>query len=246
MTVGAIILVAFVLGPAVLAVPVLVMLAATRGGPNLARIVTVVAGLALVVAALWVAAALLALASDTTRVDVPVSPTSVRLPAGVTVDATATFQSGDFDRLSVWATGLPLATRLVLAAAPLLSAATTAAVALVVLRLVRSMREGDPFALGSRALRTTGWIVLIGGSLATWVGNVGDWMASRDLFQLSGWSGVGTTVDVSDLSALGWPDAASLSLELPWAALTVGIVLALLAAVFRHGERLRSDAEGLV
>lgn len=246
MTVGTIILIAFVLGPAVLAVPVLVMLAASRGGANLARIVTVVAGLAIVASALWVAAALLSLASDTTTIDVPVSPTVVKVPDGVTLDATATYEVGTFDRLSVGVTGLPPATRLMLAAAPLLWAATTASVALVVLRLVRSIRAGDPFAVGSRALRTTGWIVLVGGSLATWVRNVGDWMASRDLFQLRGWSGAGTTVDVSDLSALGWPDAASLSLDLPWAALTVGIVLALLAAVFRHGEQLRSDTEGLV
>lgn len=246
MSVAPMILLAFMLGPAVLAVPVLVMLAAGRGGPNLARIVTVVAGVALVAAALWVAAALINLGGDTTRVVIPVAPTPVKVPAGVTLDATATFEQGSFDHLSVWVTGLPLTTRLVMTTAALLSAATTVAVALVVLRLVRSMREGDPFALGSRALRTTGWIVLIGGSLATWVGNVGDWMASADLFRLHSWSAVGTASEVTDLSELGWPDVAPLQLHLPWAALTIGIVLALLAAVFRYGERLRHDTEGLV
>lgn len=246
MSVGPMILLAFVLGPAVLAVPVLIMLAASRGGPNLARIVTVVAGVALVMAALWVAAALISLGGDTTTIRIPVSPTAVRVPEGITLDATATFESGDFDRLTVAATGLPLATRLVMSAAVLLSAITTASVALVVLRLVRSMREGDPFALGSRALRTTGWIVLIGGSLATWVGNLGDWMASADLFRLHGWSAVGSAAGIIDLTELGWPDAAPLSLELPWVPLAIGVILALLAAVFRYGERLRHDTEGLV
>jgi hypothetical protein len=97
-------------------------------------------------------------------------------------------------------------------ASTLLAAATTIMVALVVLRLVRSIAEGDPVALGSRALVTTGWIELVGGTLATWVGNVGDWFASMDLFWLHGWSAVDVDPDV-DLRQLGWPAAAPLHLD---------------------------------
>lgn len=247
MSVGPVMILAAVLAVAVLAIPLLVMRAATRGGPNLTRIVTVVAGLVIVGAAVWGALALIALGSNVTTVTVPVSTAPVRVPNGVTLDGpTATIVGGGFDRVTVSATGLPVTTRVVLTAATLLSAVTVVAVAMVVLRLVRSAGHGDPFALGAQALVTTGWIALIGGCLATWVGNLGDWFASMDLFWLHGWSAVGLGPDVTELSQLGWPDAAPLTLDVPIAPFAIGLVLALLAAVFRHGARLRADTEGLV
>jgi hypothetical protein len=247
MSVGPVIVIFVLMGLAAMAIPLAVMAAAMRGGPNLARIVRVVAGAAIVLAAVWVGLAVFSLGSSATTVTVPVSVTPVKVPAGFTFDGpTAAITGGGFDRVTVSATGLPLATRLVLTAATVLSAGTAVAVALVVLRLVRSTGEGDPFALGSRALVTTGWIAMIGGTLATWVGNIGEWFASMDLFWLHGWSAVGDHGDIGQLSELGWPDAAQLRLDLPWAPVAIGLILALLAGIFRHGARLRDDTVGLV
>lgn len=246
MSAAPVMMVAMMLALAALAVPLLVMRAATRGGPNLARIVRVVARVVILGAAVWAVLALVALGSSVTTVTVPVSTTPVRVPAGYTFEGpTATIVGGGFDQVTVSATGLPALTRLVLTASTLLAAATTIVVALVVLRLVRSTAEGDPFALGSRALVTTGWVALVGGTLATWVGNVGDWFASMDLFWLHGWSAVDVDPDV-ELSQLGWPAASPLRLDVPIGPLAIGLVLALLAAVFRHGARLRADTDGLV
>ena len=223
-------------------VPAVVMVAASRGGSNLARIVNVVAGVVVVIAVFTAAATLIGLGGAAATVTVPISTVPVRVPDGITFNGPmATIQDGGFDRMTVTATGLTLGTRIVLAAGVLLGAATAVAIALVVVRLVRSIGQGDPFALGAR-----GWMTLVGGTLATWVGNVGDWLASRELCGVKGWSGVGAGTDVLDLSLLGWPNPASMRLDLPWQPIVVALVLALLAAVFRHGERLRQDAEGLV
>jgi len=228
-----------------IATPVVLMIAASRGGANLLRIVMAVAFLAIAVSAIWAISGVLAIVADSVSVTVPIDTMPVQVPAGVTLEGPlATISTGGFDRVHVTATGLSLAARVVLGAATVLSAATAFAVAVVVLRLARSTRDGNPFAVGPRALVITGWVTLVGGTVATWVGNIGDWLASRDLFGLNGWSG--TNPDVLNLSELGWPDPAALRLDLPWAPVAIALVMAMLAGVFRYGERLRRDADGLV
>jgi hypothetical protein len=242
---------AILLAPLLLVVliglPVVLMITATRGGPHLAWIVRAVVGAAIVVAAFVALLTLLDLSGDTTTVTVPISQMPVKVPSGVTLDGLrATISDGGFDRVTVTAAGLSVGARWTAAASVLLAMATAIVVAFVVLRLVRSTQEGDPFALGSRALIRTGLVVLVGGTASVWVGDVGDWLASRELFGTGGWSGVDVGADVTSLSQLGWPEPAAFRLDLPWAPLAVAVVLALLAAVFRQGARLRADTEGLV
>jgi len=232
---------------AVLALPFLIMRIASRGGTHLIGAVRIVGALAILAAIGNVIAVVASLSGAVTRVSVPVSPVPIKVPDGVTLEGlVATFTSGGFDRASVVAQGLSLTTKLALGAAPILWAVITIALVSLVFRLVRSLDDGDPFGLSAAALAQTGWIVMVGGTIALWVGNLGDWLTARELFQTWGWSATRDVGDVTDLAELGWPGPDQLRLDLPWVPLVAGLTFAVLAAVFRYGARLRQDAEGLV
>lgn len=232
------------LASAALALPFLVMRIAARNRESLLKIIRVASGAAIALGAVWGVVAVVGTTVAKPTVTVPVELVPVRMPAGFTpFGLNATLISGGFDRVTVTASGFTVLTRIMMALAPALSAATTIVLALVVLRLARSLGEGDPFALSSTAVATAGWVALVGGTLATWAGNLADWLASRDLFGTLGWA---ADVDMSDPAQLGWPAAAGFRLDLPFAPFAAGLVLMMLAAVFRYGAQLRRDAEGLV
>lgn len=235
------IVIALVLG--VIAVPVLVIVAAMRGGPNLPRIAAaavylVMAGTTLAMMG-WIGALL---SGGALTLTVPVEPLRPQLPAGVKLDPTplAVISEGGFDRVSVTATGFSFDTRLTLAAAWLIGGLTVLAVSVMLLRLIKSLAAADPFSMGAKMLVASGWIVLLGGTVATAVGDIGVAMASSDLFASAAVSSSGGGTGPS------WPESASFGLSLPTWPLGAALVLALLAAVFRHGEQLRRDAEGLI
>jgi len=232
---------------AVLALPFWIMRTASQGGEALLRVVRLFSVGAMVIAVGGAAIRLTGLAGLTATVTVPVSPVPIRVPDGVTFDlVTAKLVAGGLDRATVTADGLSLSTKLVLAAGSILWTAVVITVALVVLRLLRSLGEADPFALGSAALIKAGWVVMVGGTLAAWVGNLGDWLASKDVFEVWLWSSTKELGEGEDLASLGWPSPAAMQLDFPWVPLVAGLVLVVLAAVFRHGAQLRRDAEGLV
>lgn len=238
------VLVLLLLASSLLALPFLIMRIASGSRASLLRIIGIAGRAAIALAAIWGIAAVVGTTVPSPTVTVPVETMPLRLPEGFNpFGLNATLTSGGFDRVTVTATGFTVLTRVALALAPVLAAATSIVVAVVVLRLARSLGEGDPFALSATAVATTGWVALAGGTLATWVGNFADWLASRDLFGAIGWS---YTDDVSDPTTLGWPSAAALRLDLPFAPLAAGLALMLLAAVFRYGAQLRADADGLV
>jgi hypothetical protein len=238
---------AFALG--LLAVVTLLMAGVMRSGPRLPKIAEVVGWVVVVVTTVSaMASAYPLLAGGPVTVTAPVTPMKPYVATGIVFDPppTATIESGGFDRVTVTTSGLGLGARLTLLAAVLVAAATTIAVSMVIIRLARSLRAGDPFALGSRALMVTGWIVMIGGSLAAVVGDFAGALASHDLFEVSGANLPSDWSSTDEIVTHGWPDSASLVFTIPWWPLGVGLVLALLAAVFRYGEKLRRDAEGLI
>ena len=100
------------------------------------------------------------------------------------------------------------------------------AVLVVLLRMVRSARTGDPFTpLNVRRLRLLAVLVGVGGLLAG---------AGADL--LEAW--------ILDHSAAG--ALTVLEVGLPLDAVLLGVLIAVLAEVWAHGVRLREDVEGLV
>jgi hypothetical protein len=232
---------------AVLALPFLIMRTAARGGSGLLRIVRGAGFVAVAIAVGGTIVTLSNLIGPTATITVPVSTMPIRVPDGVTFElVTARLIGGGFDRATVTVEGLSLTTKLVMGASSILWTAVVVTVVVVVLRLVRSLGEGDPFALGSTALVKAGWAVMAGGAAAAWVGTLGDWFASKDVFEVWGWSSTKDLGDGADLTALGWPSPGAVQLGFPWIPLVAGLALFVLAAVFRSGAQLRQDTEGLV
>lgn len=232
-----------------LALIVAVVVAATsRLWTNLPRVASFISRATIVVSVIWlVLLGLTVFSGGAVQVTAPITPMPPVLAKGVELDGLrATIVSGGFDRVAVTATGLSMTTRVVTLIAGAVAVATLIGVCLVVDRLARSLGEGDPFALGGDALRRLAWIVSIGGVLASVLGDVGDWMASHDLFGVKGWSASADVEMISDVTRFGWPEPVQFVLTIPFWPLGAGLVLALLAGVFRYGRQLRRDAAGLV
>jgi len=234
---------------AVVAIPVLLIIIAMRGGRHMPKIVALVSyAVMVVVCGASVVAAITLLSGAAVEVTVPITPVEPYLPAGVTLEpaTSATIHSGGMDQATLVVSGLPLATRLVMLAALLIAAATAIAVCVVVIRLARSVMSGNPFAVGTAALIATGWILLIGGGSASLVGQIGDVMACYDLFEYTGGTAPESWNPAGGFAGPGWPQPAGFNLTIPWWPLGGALVLALIAGVFRYGEQLQRDSEGLV
>ncbi|MFT3875470.1 MAG: hypothetical protein QM708_03425 [Propioniciclava sp.] len=230
--------------------------AINTGSPRLPKIAIVVCWLSIAATAIT---ALLVIATtlfaETVRITVPVQPFMPALDPGIEFSTTtATVTGGGLDRATVDAKGLPMSTRGLLAAHEIVYAATAVAIAVMVLRVARSVRDGDPFRVTSRVVLRAAVIIVVGGLLAGVLGQIGDWRASNDLFFVSGWGG---SVDMFGdpppdlpheqiLARHGFVPPAELSLTVEFWPLAAGLGLALVAAILRTGEQLRHDTEGLI
>lgn len=108
-----------------------------------------------------------------------------------------------------------------------LTAAVVAAACVLILRIMRPIGAGDPFAPGQvRRLRTLAFVLMIGPVVA---------MFARLSCQ-------GAIVGGLDLGGLD----PGVSLDIPWFPLIVGLCLGLVAEGFKVGAQLRDDVEGLV
>lgn len=111
-----------------------------------------------------------------------------------------------------------------------LGAAVVVATAYLLWRVVRSLREGDPFnRRNARRLTAAALIVMIGG---TAVGVV-DAM-------------VGLVFSTEAADALGEGSAVTSGAEISFLPIAIGLVLGVLAEVFRRGAAMREELEGLV
>lgn len=211
----------------------------------------------IVITGITVYAALSAALSDRVTLSVPIEEMPVRPPSDVTflLPPTATIVSGGFDRVTVVAENLGITARTFFSLSALLSGATIIGVVLVITRLARSLRDGSPFRRGGHALRTTAFIVLIGGTLASITGELAGLSASNDLFEVRGWEATTAVVEGSDtfpedpddiLTQAGWPSPAPFELTIPFWPLGASIALLLLAAAFEYGAHLQRETEGLV
>ncbi|MDR1077560.1 MAG: hypothetical protein LBL55_02630 [Propionibacteriaceae bacterium] len=190
------------------------------------------------------------LTADRLTVTVPIDPLGIQLAPGVALDPppTATILAGGFNQVMVEAAGIGQSARLAYAASSLLSGLTLVGVAIVVWRLARALRTGDPFRLSSSALTWAALIVVGGGILASVAADIAHGLASQDLFQVTGWSVTNAlpTAENPTLADFGWPGPTEFALTIPFWPLAAGLVLALLAGVFRYGAQLRRETEGLI
>lgn len=220
-------------------------------GEALPRFVPIIAAIVVGAAAIWTILPIAAsLIGDSTTVSVPLEPFTPHAAAGITLDPLpATITGGGVDRASLSLTGLSLPTRILLALGQLAAAGIVIAVSIVATRLARSLQDSDPFRSGSRALVTCAAIVVVGGIASSVLGDWGAWRAGQEALGVHSWaSGASLIVDSPALLAqYGWPQPAPfLSLTVSWWPLLGGMGLALIAAAFRAGERLRNDVRGLV
>ena len=116
--------------------------------------------------------------------------------------------------------------RLAVAAPPVLNALVIGAVVTLIIEVVRSLREGDPFTRGNaRILAQAALVAVIGGAVVVAATMIGPVVVDR-----------------------GLPDALPVQLEVEGssASLYAGLLLAAIAQVFHRGCDLRDDLEGVV
>lgn len=119
-----------------------------------------------------------------------------------------------------------LADRFAVAVPPILGALVVGIVTALVLEVVRSLREGDPFTrANARILAHASIVAVVGGVVVAVAELVADAYVRSDL-----------------------PDAlpVDFSAQLSWVSMFAGLLLAALAQVFHRGTALREDLEGVV
>lgn len=109
------------------------------------------------------------------RVSVPIEPFTPVVDPRITLDPTAAaILEGGLDRATVLASGLSPAVRGLLAGGAAINAAMSIAVAVIALRLARSLRDHDPFRMTSQALLNAGAFLVVGGLLAALLTGLGE------------------------------------------------------------------------
>jgi hypothetical protein len=181
------------------------------------------------------------------RVQPIVVPDGVEFLTGPTAQLTG----GGISAAAVTVGDLSLGASLVLGLGHLAQGATFAFVAVTIALLARNLLAGRPFqSIVGRAIGLSGTAIGVGGILWQVLIGIGSHRAAEEALFVSAWSGEGAST--ADLASRGWPEA-SLSLEIEFWPIMMGLALTALAAVFRAGDRmsrrtveLEKETEGLV
>lgn len=194
------------------------------------------------------------LVGDQTTVVVALEPhvPQVKLPGLEIMQPDARILAGGADQATLQLQGLSLTAKLLLAGASVVQSAVLVLIALIGIRLARNVRSGRPFAGLSRPLLVAAYVLLIGTAISAVLYSTGSYLAGQESLFLDGWSYAGDLDQLlgsdssSDLSYFGWPQPAAWSLLIsPWP-IGGALLLGLMGAVFRVGDQLQQDTEGLV
>ena len=240
-------LVVLILGA--VALVVIPFLLAQRGGPFVLKVVRAGGVIYAVLTLAVTAGTVIPLAGGDAQVSVPLHSDPVVIPKNVTFSSgpTALITGGGVDRATLSITHLGIPTRVLLIGAALAVAAVSVVIALSLSRIASTTLRGAPFVPGAARLVTVAAIAIaVGGTASAVLQQWGEWSAGQDALSVTAWTARHVTDASTTLSQLGWPEPASFALQIPFLPLLLGVGLAALAAVFRAGERLQRDAEGLV
>ena len=195
-----------------------------------------------------VAGALQNLFSETVSMRLPVKPFWPSLPSTVEVTGTtADVVGGGFDHAVVTVAGLDTATRVWLAAGDALQGATNVVIAVVVVVLCTSIIRQDPFRPAlTRGINLTATSIIVGGLGWQVCDAVAGGLASSRVLRATGWSLDTAEIDWTDIrQVIGLPMEGH-EWTLDFWPVWVGLVLFAVAAVFRYGQKLQRDSDGLV
>jgi len=136
---------------------------------------------------------------------------------------------GGYETAAVEVFGLNVGSRVLLAAAAVVGTLATVFVALTIAYLCQRLRRGDPFVSTlSRATFAASLTLMIGGVFGQGLSIAAAWLASDEL----------NAARHSNEFIPGGPA--------DYTPVIAGIVLGVIAAAFRVGERMQRDTEGLV
>jgi hypothetical protein len=186
------------------------------------------------------------LTSNSLEVSLPIRGISLHLNPTLKLYGTSGKLVGGagFDHATLDFAALGADARIWLAIGHLLAGATFVAVGVTLAILCRRVGQGDPFsALATRAVRTTGVIVLVGGLLWQVCLQVGQRLAIADVFGITAAAWRNTAKGVTPDSVY-WP-AANGNFGIDFWPIGIGLALFALATVFRYGQKLERDRSEL-
>lgn len=181
-------------------------------------------------------------------VSVPLQMHQLHVPSKVTFSSgpAATIVSGGVDRATLTLTGLSMPTRVLLVGGALALAAVSIVIAVALARIASAALHGEPFVpAAARSVTIAALAIALGGTLSAVLQQWGEWQAGQDALMVTAWSARGVSGPVT-LADLGWPDPAYFNLQISFLPLLLGLGLLAIAAVFRAGERLQRETDGLV
>lgn len=230
-----------------------------RASGERSRVPGVVAVFALISAAVTtvttIVTAVIATFGEQVTMTVPVQPFTLEpLPQITSLDGPTAraLPSPGFTEGTFVIEGLDLATRLWLVAGTLVNGAVFVLLLMAVFVMARRARLSDPFSQPlSPVLGSTGALLGIGSVIWQVCFVVAGNLAAAQVFGFSGLTAMGLDERELDrlrdigLSEAGLPQPGSVGTIEFWP-IGVGLALIALAAVFRSGERLQRDTEGLV
>ena len=226
--------------------------AGADGGVTPTRAVRVTRIIALAYAALTVmgtiSSILPTLFADTVAVRLPVKPFWPSLPNTAEVTGTtAEVVGGGFDHALVSVAGLDTATRVWLASGDVLQGAMNVVIGVVVAVLCTSIIKENPFRPAlTGSINLTATAIIVGGLGWQVCDAVAGGLAGSQVLRATGWS-----VDPAEIDWMDIRQVVGLPMEghgwtLDFWPIWVGLALFAVAAVFRYGQKLQKDSDGLV
>ena len=189
-------------------------------------------------------------------VSVPLLVHRLLRPSGITFETgpTATATDGGVDRATLTPTGLGVPTRVLLigaahsvAAVSIMIAVVSIMIAIALAQIAAAALRGEPSVpAAARSVTIVAVAIALGGISSTVLGQWGEWSSGRDALFVTAWGATGISNPGATLADLGSPAPAYFPLQIPFLPLLLGPGLTAIAAVFRAGERLHGDTEGLV
>lgn len=182
-------------------------------------------------------------------VSVPLLVHRLLRPSGITFETgpTATATDGGVDRATLTPTDLGVPTRVLLIGAAHSVAAVSIMIAIALAQIAAAALRGEPSVpAAARSVTIVAVAIALGGISSSVLGQWGEWSSGRDALFVTAWGATGISHPGATLADLGSPAPAYFPLQIPFLPLLLGPGLTAIAAVFRAGERLHGDTEGLV